>query len=112
MTWALYQTDDLDYECDDDEMKATLEEWLKEFDAGSDIEDCPHRVESEHGLAIYRIVTATDEICCRVRDITCTRFDPTDAEPNRWIEGEPRSMNAPKSKPDNKIIKFPRRFND
>jgi len=99
--WVLFQTDDPDYECEEDRMKATAEEWLVEFDKGSNIEDSPHRLEPEHGTSVYRIVTAGDEICCRVRDITKTCHSSTDAESNRWIEGEPSS-----EKPDN-VIKFP-----
>jgi len=105
MSWKLYQSDDTDYECKEDRSKDTAEEWLVYFDKGSDREDCPHKLEPEHGEVVYRIVTFTGEICCRVRDTTKTRLDPTKSEPNRWVEGQPSPMeNEPE--PDN-IIKFP-----
>ena len=89
--WVLFQTDDPDPECGGDRKKATLEEWLAEMDKGSDVEDCPHRAEPEIAgdIYVYRIVTANDVVCCRIRDVAMTYLSPTKAEPNRWVAVDP-----------------------
>jgi hypothetical protein len=103
--WALYQLDDPDYECETDRLKDTAEEWLVEFDKGSDAEDCPHSLEAVHGTVVYRILTVSGVHCCNVRDTTKTCLSPTKLDPNRWVEGEPTAVTETE-KPDN-VIKFP-----